>query len=113
MIRYLKYWSATCLIGQELLALGERIGTVSTGLSEDSISKCLKKTTYCPSDQMQDEENCVICLVRLEKVQRDLHFLCITDCTESPGFGNNCIFYYFCLFSNGYPGPYDLSHDLS
>ncbi|OWM69731.1 hypothetical protein CDL15_Pgr025580 [Punica granatum] len=47
---------------EELLALGERIGTVSTGLSEDSISECLKETVHCSLFQMRDEENCVICL---------------------------------------------------
>ncbi|CAL5391359.1 unnamed protein product [Camellia sinensis] len=29
---------------EELLALGERIGNVNTGLSEDMISKCLRET---------------------------------------------------------------------
>ncbi|KAE8661049.1 RING/U-box domain-containing protein [Hibiscus syriacus] len=46
---------------EELLALGERIGSVNTGLSDDSISKCLTETIYC-SDQIQDESSCVICL---------------------------------------------------
>lgn len=49
---------------QELLALGERIGSVSTGLSEDLISRCLTESIYCSADQMQEEGNCVICLVR-------------------------------------------------
>ncbi|KAK4799890.1 hypothetical protein SAY86_025255 [Trapa natans] len=52
---------------EELLALGERIGTVNTGLSEDSIFNCLKKTTYCPLDQMQPKEICVICLEAYEE----------------------------------------------
>ncbi|XP_057984161.1 probable E3 ubiquitin-protein ligase ZFP1 isoform X2 [Malania oleifera] len=47
---------------EELLALGERIGNVSTGLSEDLISKCLTETIYCSSDQIQEEGTCVICL---------------------------------------------------
>ncbi|KAK9154085.1 hypothetical protein Sjap_001565 [Stephania japonica] len=46
---------------EELLALGERIGNVSTGLSEYSISKCLKDLVYHPS-QLPDERNCAICL---------------------------------------------------
>lgn len=50
---------------QELLALGERIGNVNTGLSEDMISKCLTETIYCSSDQLQEEGTCVICLVRI------------------------------------------------
>ncbi|KAE8705980.1 RING/U-box domain-containing protein [Hibiscus syriacus] len=40
----------------------ERIGSVNTGLSEDSISKCLAETIYHCSDQYQDESSCVICL---------------------------------------------------
>merc|ERR1712183_1058884 len=47
---------------EELLALGERIGNVSTGLSEDLISKCLTETIHCSSDQIQEEGSCVICL---------------------------------------------------
>jgi E3 ubiquitin-protein ligase RNF38/44 len=53
---------------EELLALGERIGSVSTGLSEDEMSKSLTNTIYCSSDLMQEEEEeaeeetCVICL---------------------------------------------------
>jgi hypothetical protein len=52
------------VIAQELLALGERIGNVNTGVSEDLISKCLRETIYCSSDQIQEEPTCVICLVR-------------------------------------------------
>ncbi|XP_071908224.1 uncharacterized protein [Coffea arabica] len=47
---------------EELLALGERIGTVCTGLSEDSLFKCLTESIYCSSDQLQEEGTCVICL---------------------------------------------------
>ncbi|KZV33623.1 hypothetical protein F511_29861 [Dorcoceras hygrometricum] len=47
---------------EELLALGERIGSVSTGLSDDLISKCLVESTYLSSDIFQDEGTCVICL---------------------------------------------------
>ncbi|GMI96569.1 hypothetical protein like AT2G37150 [Hibiscus trionum] len=47
---------------EELLALGERIGSVNTGLSEYSISKSLAETIYHSSDQFQDESSCVICL---------------------------------------------------
>ncbi|WVZ87008.1 hypothetical protein U9M48_033711 [Paspalum notatum var. saurae] len=35
---------------EELLALGERIGTVNTGLSDDAQSKCLNKGIYMPAD---------------------------------------------------------------
>ena len=50
--------------GQELLALGESIGNVSTGLSEDMISNCLKEITYHSTAQIQEEAMCTICLVR-------------------------------------------------
>lgn len=51
---------------QELLALGERIGNVSTGLSEDSIAKCLKETVQYSSEKFQDQSRCVICLVSFQ-----------------------------------------------
>ncbi|XP_042476956.1 probable E3 ubiquitin-protein ligase HIP1 [Macadamia integrifolia] len=47
---------------EELLDLGERIGSVSTGLSEDMISNSLTETIYCSSDHNQEEVTCVICL---------------------------------------------------
>ncbi|KAK4766306.1 hypothetical protein SAY87_007948 [Trapa incisa] len=71
---------------EELLALGERIGSVNTGLSEDSISKCLKETTYCPLDQMQKEETCVICL-EAYKEKDDVGTL--KNCSH--GYHVNCI----------------------
>ncbi|XP_024969587.1 E3 ubiquitin-protein ligase MBR1-like isoform X1 [Cynara cardunculus var. scolymus] len=74
---------------EELLNLEERIGNVSTGLSEDSMSKCLKeKVYYCCSDQDQnhEEDSCPICLEeykngdkvgRMEKCGHDYHVGCI------------------------------------
>ncbi|KAJ0480866.1 putative transcription factor C2H2 family [Helianthus annuus] len=47
---------------EELLALGERIGSVGTGLPDHLISKCIQESIYCSSDQIQDEGTCVICL---------------------------------------------------
>ncbi|KAG8376536.1 hypothetical protein BUALT_Bualt09G0073700 [Buddleja alternifolia] len=47
---------------EELLALGERIGTVNTGLDDGLISKCMTESIYCSSDLFQDEASCVICL---------------------------------------------------
>ncbi|XP_020240153.1 probable E3 ubiquitin-protein ligase ZFP1 [Cajanus cajan] len=47
---------------EDLLALGERIGHVSTGLSEDLISKYLRETIYCSSEPSQEEGTCAICL---------------------------------------------------
>lgn len=52
---------------QELLALGERIGYVSTGLPDELISRCLTQTVYCAPNENQDDQeegNCIICLVR-------------------------------------------------
>ncbi|XP_062157504.1 probable E3 ubiquitin-protein ligase HIP1 [Alnus glutinosa] len=47
---------------EELLALGERMGNVSTGLSENVISRCLMETTYSSSKLILEEERCAICL---------------------------------------------------
>lgn len=48
---------------EELLDLGERIGSVSTGLSEEMIAKCLTKTLYDHASDHSDEEGtCIICL---------------------------------------------------
>lgn len=72
---------------EELLALGERIGHVNTGLSDETISKCLEETTFCcPNDiQEQEKEKCVICLEEYKdqsKVGRlacrhDFHLRCV------------------------------------
>ncbi|XP_020883317.1 probable E3 ubiquitin-protein ligase RHG1A isoform X1 [Arabidopsis lyrata subsp. lyrata] len=47
---------------EELLALGERIGSVNTGLSDSAISSCLLATTYYPAYQKEDQRKCAICL---------------------------------------------------
>lgn len=47
---------------EELLALEERIGNVSTGLSEDRMSNCLRERVHYASDESEEESNCVICL---------------------------------------------------
>ncbi|XP_022634928.1 probable E3 ubiquitin-protein ligase HIP1 isoform X2 [Vigna radiata var. radiata] len=71
---------------EDLLALGERIGNVNTGLSEDMFSKCLTETIYCSSEQSQDEGNCVICLEEYKNMDdvgtlktcgHDYHVSCI------------------------------------
>ncbi|KAI4300257.1 hypothetical protein L6164_033654 [Bauhinia variegata] len=71
---------------EELLALGERIGHVSTGLSEDLISKCVTETIYCSSEQNQEEGTCVICLEEYKNMDdvgtlkacgHDYHVTCI------------------------------------
>ncbi|CAK9136149.1 unnamed protein product [Ilex paraguariensis] len=47
---------------EELLALGERMGNVNTGLSESMISNCLRETVYHFPDQHHEEGTCAICL---------------------------------------------------
>ncbi|KAG6515555.1 hypothetical protein ZIOFF_025980 [Zingiber officinale] len=53
---------------EELLALGEEMGTVSTALSEEALSKCLKKSKYIPASPIADfscsdegDAKCSIC----------------------------------------------------
>ncbi|CAO2839541.1 unnamed protein product [Amaranthus hypochondriacus] len=71
---------------EELLALGERIGSVNIGLREDQLPKCLTETVYCSSDQVQEEGRCVICLEEYEHMDdigtlktcgHDYHVSCI------------------------------------
>ncbi|KAL6507933.1 hypothetical protein OROGR_024128 [Orobanche gracilis] len=71
---------------EELLALGERIGSVSTGLSDGLILKCLAESIYCSSDMSQDEGACVICLEEYKNMDdvgtlrgcgHDFHVVCI------------------------------------
>lgn len=52
-------------VSQELLNLEERIGNVSTGLSEDTMSKSVRVKVHYSLDQNQEEVSCPICLVRL------------------------------------------------
>lgn len=56
---------------EELLALEEQIGYVSTGLSEDTVSKCLKKSFYSNTEQasqtMDIEVKCSICQEEYEE----------------------------------------------
>ncbi|XP_078159648.1 uncharacterized protein LOC144555254 isoform X1 [Carex rostrata] len=51
---------------EELLALEERIGYVSTGLPDDRISKCLKEATYRTCNESQGD-SCVVCMEEYEK----------------------------------------------
>lgn len=71
---------------EELLALGERIGCVNTGLCEDQLPKCLTESVYCSSDQLQEEGRCVICLEEYQHMDdvgtlkacgHDYHVACI------------------------------------
>ncbi|KAM3698273.1 hypothetical protein ACB098_06G176500 [Castanea mollissima] len=55
---------------EELLALGERIGHVSTGLSENMISKCLMEKPYS-SSELNLEDRCAICLEEY-KIEEEL-----------------------------------------
>jgi len=49
---------------EELLALGERIGTVNTGLSDDALAKCLNRSIYMPTASGSHEDcdrKCSVC----------------------------------------------------
>jgi hypothetical protein len=49
-----------------LLALGDRIGTVNTGLSEEALYKCLKRSLYiatAPETHQDCDRKCSICQV--------------------------------------------------
>ncbi|CAN6276839.1 unnamed protein product [Urochloa humidicola] len=49
---------------EELLALGERIGTVNTGLSDDALAKCLNGSIYMPGASGSHEDcdkKCSVC----------------------------------------------------
>lgn len=55
---------------QELLALEEKMGTVSTALTEEQLSKCLKRSCYVPPPLATgivghgtDDTKCSICQV--------------------------------------------------
>ncbi|CAA2997421.1 probable E3 ubiquitin- ligase HIP1 isoform X1 [Olea europaea subsp. europaea] len=70
---------------EELLELGERIGNVNTGLSDNLIAMCLMESVNCSSDQFQ-QGTCVICLEeynnaddvrRLKVCGHDFHVACI------------------------------------
>ncbi|KAJ0987678.1 hypothetical protein J5N97_006034 [Dioscorea zingiberensis] len=74
---------------EELLALEERIGNVSTGLSENSISSCLVEAKYSKQMRAGDDEDgkCAICLEEYEQeghlgrlnCSHDFHFSCIKN----------------------------------
>ncbi|ONK69573.1 uncharacterized protein A4U43_C05F24390 [Asparagus officinalis] len=53
---------------EDLLALEEKMGTVSTALSEEALAKCLKRSSYVPACQVpgvsthgEDDVKCSIC----------------------------------------------------
>ncbi|KAG8086997.1 hypothetical protein GUJ93_ZPchr0010g9322 [Zizania palustris] len=52
---------------EELLSLGERIGTVSTGLSDDALSKCLERILYLPSTSTNHEVGDIKCIICQEE----------------------------------------------
>ncbi|OIV97773.1 hypothetical protein TanjilG_12530 [Lupinus angustifolius] len=77
---------------EELLALEERMGTVSTALTEEALSECLKRSFYQPSDdaagscnEHKEDTKCSICqdeyLVADEvgslKCEHKYHVVCI------------------------------------
>jgi len=76
---------------EDLLALGEFMGNVNTGLADEKILKCVKEVVCCSSDQTQndlddqDDGRCVICLEDYKdkdvlgtlKCNHDFHADCI------------------------------------
>ncbi|CAD6265806.1 unnamed protein product [Miscanthus lutarioriparius] len=52
---------------EDLLALGERIGTVSTGLSDDALSECLKRNLYVPTTSSSHEDGDIKCIICQEE----------------------------------------------
>ncbi|XP_008793388.2 probable E3 ubiquitin-protein ligase HIP1 [Phoenix dactylifera] len=77
---------------EELLALEESIGNVSTGLSEDRILACLIKRVHCSNQTHDDQEerSCAICLEEYKdrdnlgsmKCGHDFHIGCIRKWLE-------------------------------
>nr|POE98111.1 e3 ubiquitin-protein ligase mbr1 [Quercus suber] len=71
---------------EELLALGERIGDVSTGLSEDTIFELMKQRKYATAtESLHDLEPCCIC----QEEYADGDNLGALDCGHD--FHTNCI----------------------
>ncbi|KAF3433918.1 hypothetical protein FNV43_RR25021 [Rhamnella rubrinervis] len=70
---------------EELLALGERIGNVNTGVSEDMLSNCLVEKTNSLTNYNQEEASCPICLEEYQRKDEvgkmncghDYHIICI------------------------------------
>lgn len=76
---------------EELLALGETIGNVNTGVADEKISGCVKEVVCCSSDDQtednEDEEDgrCLVCLegykdndlLGMLKCGHDFHSSCI------------------------------------
>lgn len=68
---FLKFYGKTKMM-QELLALEEKMGIVSTALSEEALLKSLKSSIYRPADESgdicrnkDDDIKCSICQVLL------------------------------------------------
>lgn len=76
---------------EELLALEERIGNVSTGLSDESISKCLRETKYSSLDAtvaaLSQDCDMKCCICQEEYMEEDE--LGIVDCGH--GYHTVCI----------------------
>lgn len=73
---------------EDLLALGEFIGNVNTGLADEKISNCVREVVCCSSDPTQndqDDGSCVVCLedyndkdlLGVLKCSHDFHADCI------------------------------------
>jgi len=73
---------------EDLLALGEAMGNVNTGLADEKVSECVKEVVCCSSDHTQmdqDDGSCAICL----EDYRDKEALGILKCRHD--FYAGCI----------------------
>ncbi|EPS57885.1 pspzf zinc finger protein-like protein, partial [Genlisea aurea] len=71
----------------ELLALGERMGTVSTPLSEDELSKCLKRRIH--RETSSDDDLNAKCSICQEEYEAEDVIGILSDCGH--GYHEACI----------------------
>uniref|UniRef100_A0A0D9UX19 RING-type E3 ubiquitin transferase n=1 Tax=Leersia perrieri TaxID=77586 RepID=A0A0D9UX19_9ORYZ len=73
---------------EDLLALGESIGNVSTGLADEKISGCVREVIFCSSDEQQNDQDDGSCPICLEEY-KDNSLLGILKCNHD--FHTDCI----------------------
>uniref|UniRef100_A0A0E0JEC0 RING-type E3 ubiquitin transferase n=1 Tax=Oryza punctata TaxID=4537 RepID=A0A0E0JEC0_ORYPU len=73
---------------EDLLALGESIGNVNTGLADEKISGCVREVIYCSSDEQQNDQDDGKCAICLEEY-KDNSLLGILKCNHD--FHTDCV----------------------
>lgn len=73
---------------EDLLALGESIGNVCTGLVDEKISGCVREVIYCSSDEQQNDQDDGKCAICLEEY-KDNSLLGILKCNHD--FHTDCV----------------------